>query len=135
MAPDTPFIPTTIPCALPITLLVTVLEVSLPAEFWHVSVNDFWPATVKDKVSSPDKDYAPVQSPEAVHEVALDVDQVIVKSPEIYIWGAEIDIVIDADGTDGVEGSPPPPPPPPQLEITSKAIKNIDKRSFILRLF
>ena len=83
LAEDIPFIPTTIPCALPMTLLVTVLEVSFPSEFWQVRVNDFWPAEVNDKVSVPDRAFVPDQSPDAVHEIALEVDQLIVKSWEI----------------------------------------------------
>ena len=69
-------------------------------------------SVVKDNVSVPESDFAPDQSPEAVQEVALVVDQVIVTSSARYISGDEIDIVIDAEGIDGVDGSPPPPPPP-----------------------
>ena len=117
------------------TLVVAVLDVDDPSEFWQVNVKDFWPEEFWVITSSPDSDLTPDQSPDASQEVAFVVDQLIVTSSPKYIWGLETEIEIEADGTDGVEGSPPPPPPPPQLASRRDAVKNIGNLCFILFIF
>jgi hypothetical protein len=88
----------------------------------------FEPAVLSVIFSLPVVDFEPVQLPEAVHDVALVDDQVIVNSSPV---GTELDdgliVTVGAGVTGGgVTGavSPPPPPPPPHEDTINRMAKN-----------
>lgn len=68
-----------------------------------------------------------VQSPDAVHEVVYDEDQVREKSSSTKTLDFDEEKFISGELTTGGLGSdveePPPPPPPPQLTNNNKKDK------------
>ena len=62
------------PCEFPITLVETVLEVDVPAEFEQVKVKLFEPSESGVIVSDPDNAFDPDHDPDAEHDVAFVVD-------------------------------------------------------------
>ena len=69
-----------------------------------------------------------VQSPDAVHEVVYDEDQVSEKSSSTKTLDFDEEKFISGELTTGgfgsdVEEPPPPPPPPPQLASKNKKDK------------
>ena len=83
------------------------------------------PAMSIETSSVPEVALVPVQlfEPDALHEVALVVDQ---EKVEVLLRRTEVGVaekLIPGAGVGGVGASPPPPPPPPQEVIKKHNMK------------
>ena len=100
----------------PSTVADAVVVLLLPV---HVSVNVLSPGLEIVTISDPEVALDPDHAPDAEHEVAFVVDQVIVESfvNKTDIGSAEI-LTEGAGRTGALSPPPPPPPPPPQAEMS-----------------